>query len=57
MPTVDTKYPGDHTMFSFQYTFFSHGNFFLRWLLVIPFNLPITSLTAYFGGIIITMWM
>ncbi len=56
-PTVDTKYPGDQTMFSFQYRFFNHPNFFLSSLLVIPFNFPTTSLTAYLGGIIITICM
>src|SRR5512135_924163 len=52
-PTVDTKYPGDHTMFSFQYTFSSHLNFFLSLLALLHFIRPMTSLTEYFGGIII----
>ena len=52
-PTVETKYPGDHTTCSFQYTFFNHANFSLIWRAVYCFILPITSLTAYFGGITI----
>ena len=51
---VETKYPGDHTMFSFQYTSLSQVNFFLSLLALCPFSMPITSLTEYFGGMIIT---
>jgi len=54
-PTVDTKYPGDHTTFSFQYTLSNHANFFLSLLAVYCFISPITSLTAYFGGITTNM--
>ena len=56
MPTLLTKYPGDHTTFSSQYTFFNQGNAFLisddDWL----FILPITSDMLYFGGMLITIW-
>ena len=54
-PTMDTKYPGDQSIFSRGYLSFIHANFFLNWLLVMPFIVPTTGLTAYFGGIIITM--
>ena len=54
-PTVETKNPGDQTTLSLQYRFPSHPNFFLSSLLVIPLIFPITALTAYLGGIIITM--
>ena len=54
MPTVYTQYPGDHTIFSLQYRFSSHLNFFLSSLLVLPFIFPTTLLTAYFGSITIT---
>jgi len=40
-------------MFSFQYTFLSHTNFFRNSLAVFPFMNPTTSETAYLGGIII----
>jgi len=56
-PTVDTTYPGDHTMFSFQYTFSNHLYFFRSRLALWPLSRPITSLTAYFGGMIIIVWI
>ena len=54
-PIVETKYPGDQTTFSFQYRRPSQSNFFLNSLLVRCFILATTSLTAYLGGITITM--
>jgi len=55
--TVDTKYPSDHTTPSFQYAFPNHANFFLNILALRPFVLPMTSLTEYLGGMIITAYM
>ncbi len=40
-------------MFSFQYTFFNQANFFLSLLALLLFIRPMTSLTEYFGGMII----
>jgi hypothetical protein len=54
---VETKYPGDHTMFSFQYTFPNHSNFFLSLLALCALIRPITSLTEYFGGMIMIVWI
>ena len=56
-PIADTKYPGDQSTFSFQYTFPNHANFFRNILAVLLFIRPTTSLTAYFGGMIITTCM
>lgn len=56
-PIVETKYPGDQTMFSFQYTLDNQENFFLNLLAVWAFILLITSDTLYLGGIIITIWI
>ena len=55
-PTVETKNPGDQTTLSRQYLLCNQLNFFLCSLLVLIFNCATTSLTAYLGGIIITMW-
>ena len=57
IPNAETKYPGDHTVLSFQYTFFNQPDFFLRLLLVMPLIRPVTSLAAYFGGMIITIYL
>jgi len=40
-------------MFSFQYTSSNHLNFFLSLLALCPLIFPITSLTEYFGIMII----
>jgi len=56
-PTVETKNPGDQTTFSLQYRLCSQPNFFLNSLLVRIFSCATTSLTAYLGGMIITMCM
>ncbi len=44
-------------MFSFQYTFFNHSNLFLSLLALLHFIRPMVSLTEYFGGMIIIVWI
>ena len=56
-PIVDMKYPGDHTIRSFQYTFSNHANFFLSMLALRPLIRPMTSLTEYLGGMITIAWI
>ena len=54
-PTVDTKYPSDHTASVPQYTFFKYGNFCFSSLAVFYFIIPTAFPTGIvFGGLVIT---
>src|SRR3989338_5898986 len=54
-PTVETKYPTDHSPL-WGYISLMNLNFFLRTWELCPFSFCTTSATEYFGGISMRIW-